>query len=396
MENKNKTPLYCYITAVLFLISVCVVGVKTAFGNLGAIKEAVKTKDAEVFVSDMENIYKGKLFMFDKFINLWSIEQKIAGTKLYDDAQYGYIIQDDTGKLHFPVSHKDITNCLNQTVLFDLKLKEHNIPFVYVQAPDKMLKGYTIYPEGAYNFSNEDADDFLEGLEKQNVNTLDLRELIIKENLNRDSLFYKTDHHWTTKTAFWAYGEVVEYLDSEFKLYIDPDYFYRDINNYNITEYEKCFLGSLGRRVGEFAAGLDDYSFIYPKFETDYTVYNGAVSLTEPKSEGDFIKALTAEHILLDNDVTANKHAAYFEWDYGNLIIKNNNVNNGIKLLLIKDSFSLPLAAFLSTSVSELHMVDLRDSNGLVPAEYAVQNDFDAVIILYNTEIFDDPMFNLN
>ena len=42
-----------------------------------------------------------------------------------------------------------------------------------------------------YNFSNKNADEFLAKIKENDVDTLDLRELIIKENLNRNEMFYK-------------------------------------------------------------------------------------------------------------------------------------------------------------------------------------------------------------
>ncbi|MTM42708.1 hypothetical protein GMA50_06240, partial [Turicibacter sanguinis] len=44
--------------------------------------------------------------------------------------------------------------------------------------------------------------------------------------------------------------------------------------------------------------------------------------------------------------------------------IKNNLYENGPKILMIKDSFMLPLAAFLSTTVGEMKLIDLRYYEG--------------------------------
>lgn len=77
----------------------------------------------------------------------------------------------------------------------------------------------------------------------------------------------------------------------------------------------------------------------------------------------------------------------------GNLIIKNKKIDNDIKILMVKDSYALPVAAFLSTCVSELHMVDLRDTPTVKLNDYINEHDFDAVVVMYNTEVFNDIMF---
>ncbi len=347
--------------------------------------------------SEIETVYTDGFYNKERFVEIWSLAQRLTSTQqatTIEDAEYGYIIRDTHGKLHFPAPHFDVSAETQKTIAFAQKLSNMQTPFLYVQAPNKKLEGYTVYPSGAENYANEDCDVFLKLLSDSGVDTFDLRERVKQCNLDRSSMFYATDHHWTTKTAFWAFGEVVERLNESYNLGIDPQGFYSDLNNYTITEYPDSYLGSLGRRVGAALSGYDDYTFIQPSFETDYTVYNALASLENPAYEGDFMSAIVRRYILDSSDKAANKHAAYFEYDYGDLIIKNNKIDNDIKILLIKDSYSLPFAAFLSTCVSELHMVDLRDSEAPIPSEYVEKYDFDCVIVMYNPEVFGTKMFN--
>lgn len=146
--------------------------------------------------------------------------------------------------------------------------------------------------------------------------------------------------------------------------------------------------------MGKAVSGLDDYTFIEPNFETNYLIYDGLVSTDIPAFSGDFRKAIVKEYILNNDDVTSNKHATYFEWDYGNLIIKNTLQSNDLKVLLIKDSYSLPMAAFLSTVVEELHMIDMRDASTITLLDYVQAHGIDIVIVMYNTEAFNYTMFN--
>ncbi len=383
------------VCAAMFIVVIAITSVGTVIKNLSPLKSAlIDTKGVSEKIKATEKVYNEALWGFDKYITFWGISQITSGATLYDDAAYGFIIKDTHGKFHFPVGKNDLTLPIDETVKFARKLEEKGVPFVYVQAPNKKLEGYTVYPKGAYNYSNEDADEFLSEIKKNNINTLDLRELIKQQNLERESLFYKTDHHWTTPTAFWAYTELVGYLNENFTLNIDADNYYRNKENYEFIEFENCFLGSQGRRVGSVVSGYDDYTFIKPEFEAVYNIYDG---LKEPQQllfSGSFNDCIVKDKILYSKDKSANKHAAYFEWDYGDLIIENKTCKNDLKILLIKDSFSLPLAAFLSTDVKELHMVDLREK-ALIPYDYIDKHDFDAVVMLYNTEVFNVPMFNL-
>jgi len=380
------------ITSIILLGIIIYAGIHIAFTNKSKLKEiifgdlTIKEK-----ILAIEDVYR-KLPNEEKILNIYSAEQNLIKSSLYEDSEYGVIIKDTHGKLHFPYKKTDVTPCADNIKTFNEELKKIGVPLMYVQCPAKKLEGYTQFPLSEYDdFSNEMADEFLEKIKDTDINVLDLRKSIREQDINRELLFYKTDHHWTTPTAFWATGEVVKYINQKLGFKIASNFFDKD--NYSLKEYKNSFLGSLGRRVGVYAAGVDDYTLIYPNFETNYEVYY-------PRDNywwiGDFYDVFVRTHILESEDITANKHGAYFEYEYGNLIIKNKKLEEGKKILLIKDSFSLPVAAFLSTGLKELHLVDLRQDDAPKDlVKYVLDNKFDAVMIMYNTQVFAKPMFDL-
>ncbi len=378
------------ITTIIFIIIITIMCAATVWNNNHAFIEIFSDGN---LIANTNQIYSENVAFSDFFIDVWSESQNVLSAQLLDDAEYGVIIKDSKGNLHFPANDINVEAYAQNTINFSNKLKEKSIPFLYIQAPNKDLKGYTDSIVSEYNFSNKNADEFLSILKENHINTFDLREEVIKDDLNRETLFYKTDHHWTTSTAFWTFTKLIDLLEKYDFTVTSGDYF-RNINNYTIQIIEDCYLGSLGRRVGQAVAGLDDYIFIEPRFSTDYTIFDGLVSGDLPAFSGDFHTAIVKEEILNNTDITSNKHATYFEWDYGNLIIKNNLLKNDLKILLIKDSYSLPVAAFLSTCLEELHMIDMRDASTINLLEYVETHEIDMVITMYNTEIFTETMFN--
>ena len=374
------------ITTFIFLLILTTVSMATIILNRNELIEAIKSNN---IIEKMNTIYSTNVAFSKKFLSFWSMTQESLGTEILDDAEYGQIIKDHTGNLYFPSHDVDVSPYAQNVIRFSQLLKEKKIPFTYIQAPNKIVEGYTDKVVYQYNFSNQNADEFLNMLNESGVTTLDLRERILKSGIPKEELFYKTDHHWTTPTAFWAFQNIVKHLNQQFQLNIDEEYTKQE--NYQSIKKENCFLGSLGRRVGREVAGLDDYVLITPQFDTDYEIVDG--SKGQVIALGDFQSAIIIDNILNSNDVEANKHATYFEWDYGDLIIKNHIVNNELKVLLVKDSYALPVGAFLSTCVKELHMVDLRDTPHVHLKEYIENNHFDAVVVLYNTEVFNDTMF---
>lgn len=388
------------ISSVMVLAMVFFCAFATLFSNRQQIAAALR---ADTFRQNgrqqVEEVFDDHLTFKDRFLSLWGSVQYTpfhAKGRLYDDAEYGFIIQDAQGSLLFPYhqkGHEAIERMAQNTAALAEAADKAGAQFVYVQAPNKNIRGYTVLPAGADNTANEDADDFLQTVGQYGVDTFDLRETLFSTATDKESLFFKTDHHWTAPTAFLAYTQLTAMLQERYGLVLDPDGFYTNIENWQKTEFPNSYLGSLGRRVGQVVSGLDDYTFISPRFNTNYTLYNGLADREKPAFEGDFMTAIAKPDILNSEDVEANKHAAYFEWDYGNLIIKNHLAENDTKIMLIKDSYSLPLAAFLSTCVSELHMIDMREA-GTSPTQYIAENDIDMVIVLYNAEGFENKMFD--
>lgn len=380
------------ITAVLLLIVIFSMAFLYVFYDRVSFKEAIVESELGSKYDSLSGVYESELPLLSGFVNIWGGLQSLMNVKLFDDAEYGYIALDNNGMLHFPVGRSNVDDELAATVALRDRLTDIGVGFAYIQFPSKNIRGYTVLPNGAVVMSNENADELLGGLKNAEVNTFDVRERISKWELDLSEIFYKSDHHWTTRAAFEAFRDSLSYINDTFDLALDSEY-YGDISNYNVTLMPKSFLGSQGRRVGVFVTGLDDYTFISPKFDTSFTVTDllGGYVL-----EGDFDHSIVREHILTDSDNTTNRHGAYFEWDYGNLRIENHNAENDVKILLIKDSFSLPYAAFLSNCVSELHMIDMREGGAINIAEYCEMWNIDVVLVAYNTGVFDGVMFNFN
>lgn len=383
------------VTALIFVIVIAVVGSITLFNTAIPIaKEFISSSTISEKIAFVEATYKSDLFGLNDFINIYSKTQVYLGTQLFDDPEYGFIIKDNQGKLHFPCAVYDTTKQSNSVAEFVNKL---NTNFAYIQAPSKNLEGYTTLPIGAYHYGNENTDRFLDQLSKSNINYFDLREEVKKDDLDRSKMFYTSDHHWTTETAFWAFGKIVNYLNENFNLNIDEHNYYTDINNWKTTQYPQSFIGSLGVRVGEAISTLDDFTLIEPNFETNYDIYYPSNNSDTPTWSGTFRETIVRDEILDSKDIHDNKYSSYFKYEYNNLIIKNNKINNGLKILIIKDSFALPVVAYLSTCVEEIHIIDLRADGAPNPSEYVQKYDFDTVLMLYNTDVFaGKKLFNLN
>lgn len=363
-----------YWTIILFCIALLLGGGMTilkngktiAFTVIHSIKDQYTAEPSGTglvsgFTEGMEESVTDNFWLKELYVDLYGLTEKLLGRDYIRDANPSNVVVKDQDKnLHFITFPFDYEQSLNSLVEVSVALKQEEIPLLFVQTPLKVIEDYTTLPPSVVDYSRKNTDDFLSRLEENNIDFIDLRESVKEDGLDLSTLFFKTDHHWRTETAFWATDKVAEILNERYNLDLNQDGSYTDLASYNQKVYEKFFLGSQGRRVGRLYAGVDDYTLITPKFDTDYEVtINKSDSSTT--YTGTFEETILKQGLLDEKEsVYTNRYASYFGGDYPEVIIKNKLQAEGKKVLIVKDSFALPFSAFLSTMFEETRMIDTR------------------------------------
>lgn len=341
--------------------------------------------------SKVEASFITNMFLKNLFIDYNGLFQRIVEKRVIEDADFNNkVIKDSSQQLTFVCPKIDINEYVKSMVQLKAYLDKSGVKLLFVQAPYKILDGYTKLPPTIEDFANENADSFLQGLAQNNIDYMDLRQEIMKDNLNRDDLFFKTDHHWQIQTAFWAFTKVAKRLSNTYGF--DTNTFYTDIENYNQKTYKNIFLGSQGIRVGKYYAGIDDFTLITPKFSTDYkvTIKESTDNITE--YTGGFNQAIIRNDLIdISKSVSTNRYATYLtNPGCPEITIENNTYLNNKKILLIKDSFAMPLSAFLSLTTQEIKILDLRYYRGGTLFDYLKNYSPDIVLFLYNPGVYSD------
>lgn len=364
---------------VIFIAILCLFGIITTGGVIQDL-----TNDSTAFVlDDMETMFNDNVFLKEKLVSYNGGFRRLIGQKVVRDADpNNMIIKTGDGSLTSIMWEYDLQPKASAVIGFKEFLDKESMPFLYVMTPYKIIRGYTELPTGIEDYSNEDADEFLAYLKEASVDSIDLRQDLIADHKDLKGLFFRTDHHWQTKTAFWAFSKVAAVLSDQYGFDMDKNHL--ELEQYSVSSYEKSYLGSQGRRVGQLYIGLDDYDFIEPDFSTNFSVTIHKEDGSVRVQEGDFNQALIYAPL---RDMTAppstNHYASYFGGDYPEVIIQNHNVENG-KLLIIKDSFALPFTAFLATVTEEIHMIDLRYFTKESLCDYIRDYQPDMVMVMYN------------
>ena len=335
-------------------------------------------------ISGLEAAVNENVFARTSYINLFGLSAKLLNKHyIIDTNTTSSVVKDNNDFLQFISFPVDTTPYVEKIVSLKGVLDELNTPLLYVQTPLKTIDGYTEMPQGITDYANSNTDTFLESLNNAGIDTIDLRQTIKQEGMDLGDLFYTTDHHWKTQTAFWAVGEVTDYLKENLGIDLDPQEFYTNSDNYESVFYEKNFLGSQGRRVGKYYGGVDDYTLMLPNYDTNYTVTINK-SNSSSVAEGTFKEAIVKDNLLNPTDIFTNRYAAYFGADFPEVIIKNHLAENDMKVLIFKDSFGLPFSAFLSTMVGETRMLDTRYYEGDIE-EYVKEYQPDLVLYVYKS-----------
>lgn len=300
------------------------------------------------------------------------------------------VVKLNNGMLSVSASEMNPAALANGVAGFSNYLREQNIPFLYVQVPYKESLAGQDYPVGITSSANKNADNLLSQLSAAGVETLDLRPLLSQTPEMLEQYFYKTDHHWNSDGAFVAFQEILNRLhellpDDNIDLtYAQADQWERHVIN-------DWFLGSWGKRTGIFYAGTDPLIWYTPKFETELSC---AVPLHGWLFRGDFTDAnLRTQYIEKKDYYHSSAYCVYIGGDYPLVQHRNLNAPSPLKVMMLKDSFALPVQAYLSTVFQELDVVDPRYFAECTVAEYVELTKPDIVILSMNPNLFGNKTY---
>ena len=235
------------------------------------------------------------------------------------------------------------------------------IPFIYIQPPVKICEFDKKLPLGIKDYRNENLSLHLKLLENEGIDILDLRDTLHEQGLDHYSMFYKTDHHWNIEAGLWAANQISEVISEDFGIELQTDLL--QIENYKDLTFEDKFLGSHGRTITRAYADPESFSILIPKFDTDFRVESPDYNLDLTGSLEETMINWGQLNKYLESD-TENLYAALL---YGNrpiMKITNHNKPDGLKVVMIRDSFSLAVAPYLANVLGELHLIDMRERLG--------------------------------
>lgn len=317
--------------------------------------------------------------LHDASIHAYGGVQRITGRTLIDDVDESYnVVKLKNDYLCFKRDKNSDLSGLKE-YLFDLKDTCNSVEseLVYINVARKDTLDENLLPDRYPYLYEIDFDGIKDELIENDVAVVDFEEIISLEEIDKYSLFFKTDHHWTPNAGVWVSQVILDKMNSLYDWKIDTEIL--DLENYNVVTHEKSFLGSQGKRVGALYAGIDDIDVITPKFETNFTV---EIEELDYHVTGNFKETMLHEESITPDNLLNKYDTAYDTYMRGNhplVRITNNNNANGKTALIVMDSFGCVVAPFLSIGFKQLDCIDIRSYSDSV-TEYITNMKPDVVI----------------
>lgn len=389
------------VTVGIFLIMIFVMAVMSVYNLFDKYKDS---EAPDYTIQSFENDFKTNLFLRQEIIEFHGLTQKWIGNNSVEDPETGKVIKNNWGQLTSLPGKKDFSEFSENLSKITEACKAEDITQIYAQAPFKILPGYSReqLPAGFVTEANNNADMFISQMEKSGVDVFDFRTILEEnEEIPVNELFYKTDHHWTVPTAFYAAGEFAKYLSEKYDYCSDEEIeLLTDKNNFKFTTMENCYLGSWGRRTGVLYAGVEDFTYITPDFETDFSikrvagdaVYENRGSFydmvmspkrVEKEKYGPSEEELAAG--FGDNGIYTDLYSVYMDGFVAEMHMINHKSDNDKKVLIFQDSFGFPFSPFMSFTAKETRVIDLRNWSGDINS-YISEYQPHFVITLYNPD----------
>ena len=181
---------------------------------------------------------------------------------------------------------------------------------------------------------------------------------------NTEYLYYRTDHHWTARGAYYAY----ETFCSVKGITATP------LSSYTRKQFDG-FLGTLYSEANQPAAmkGNPDY--------VEAFVPNGINEEKVYDSLGNKIAEYAIVYTKADKYTAGNKYLTFIGGDQPLIEIHNPNITDGSSIVVVKESYGNAFVPFLVDSYEYVYVIDYRKWSGNL-ADFVTQREIDDVLFL--------------
>lgn len=181
---------------------------------------------------------------------------------------------------------------------------------------------------------------------------------------NDEYLYFRTDHHWTARGAYYAY---VAFCEA------------KGIAPTKLQEYEslqfKGFLGTLYANANQPSAMKSNPDYV------EAFVPNGINEETVYDSDGNVLGEFAVVYKGADKYDAGNKYLTFIAGDQPLIEIHNPNISDGSSIVVVKESYGNAFVPFLVDSYEYVYVIDYRAWSGSL-ADFVTDKGIDDVLFL--------------
>lgn len=309
------------------------------------------------FMTDFESYISDQFFLRDDWISLKLLQDKILGKKESNGVylgKQGYLLE-------IPDSPNKESLSNNLTAIRDFSTRYSNLDMDMALAPNSF---YILKDKLPSNAPVRDQRKDLETIQEGVGVGVEFLDLItpLQEHAN-EYIYYKTDHHWTTLGAYYAFQAMAGGMGIA-----------SPIQDYDVYTVTNSFYGTLASKSG-YHISKDSVQVYSPSTgEAEYVVTYGD---SQDKTATVYNSASLKEK---------DKYTVFFGGNQALVDIETTNADTR-RLLIFKDSYANCLIPFLIPYYREIVIIDPRYYYESIDQIISRKNITD-VLFLYNINTF--------
>lgn len=346
-----------------------------SIGNMVSPKRVFSNKENRYLQEfpklNFNTIISGK---FGKEFEAYTTDQFISrdnwvGLKTIADLS---LLKKDNGRVYFgkedylfdvdkEIDEEQLKKNIEAINIFLDKMNKHNIPVTSLLVPSKSTVLNHKLPLYAPVVDESYIVDKLESYFNRKMKLINLVKTLSEKS--NEEIYYKTDHHWTTEGAFYAYKYYMEAIG------VNP----LKKEDFTIKKVSQEFWGTNYRKANFYLGNPDDIYIYEPKENVNYNI------TVNNKEEA---------HSLYDESyLNKTDKYSYFLGGDKSLIEIETSMKNKKTILVIKDSFANSFIPFLTNHYEKIIVIDPRYFNMSIE-ELVKEKEVDEVLLLFNVQNF--------
>ena len=336
------------------------------FGDfLGAIKWDYITERKEAsFMDDFETYFADHLVGRDLWVEGANTISKLTGKQEINGV---YTVDNQMIQAFKEYDEEEAAKSIAAMNKFAERFPEKQMSFMFVPTAQELFKDKL--PSYAGLLSEK---DFIDKCYSQLEGIAPIDALSYLSEHKNEYLYYRTDHHWTSLGAYYAYCAAAKTLG----------YGAYGLNSFNVETVSSDFRGTLYSKTLDSSVPADSMDY--------YTLANGEPKVTLKSINNG--KETVYDSLYVRDYLNVKDKYSSFTGENAPVVEITTDVDNGKKLLVVKDSYAHSLVPFLSKHYSKITMIDMRYVNTGLDSVINL-DEYEQVLFMQNVITFTENSY---